>query len=135
MRYFPYLYFFYLFPSFSCPINVKRLPYLCNKCGRCVGKCPFGAVPKEAESACRIYVGGTWGKTQRMGTRLAGVYSADEIPAIIEKVILWYKENGRAKERLGAAIDRIGVDHLENALASDDLLARKDAILAAAIQE
>ncbi len=102
----------------------------CTRCGVCVGKCPFGAVPKEAESACRIFVGGTWGKTQRMGTRLRGVYTAEEAPAVIEKVLLWYKENGYAKERLGAAIDRLGAEALEAAIATDDLLARKDEILA-----
>ena len=107
----------------------------CTKCGVCVGKCPFGAVPKEAPSACRIYVGGTWGKKQRMGTRLSGIYSVDDIPAVIEGVILWYKENGLAKERLGAAIDRIGIDALESALASGELLKRKDEILAAPINE
>ncbi len=107
----------------------------CTKCGVCVGKCPFGAVPMEAESVCRIYVGGTWGKTQRVGTLLRGVYTCEEIPAVIEKVMLWYKENGLAKERLGAAIDRIGIDILEAALASDDLLERKEAILASEIKE
>ena len=34
-----------------------------------------------------------------MGTLLAGVYSVDEIPTVIEKVMLWYKENGYLKER------------------------------------
>ena len=103
----------------------------CTKCGVCVGKCPFGAVPKEAESACRIYVGGTWGKKQRMGTLLSGTYTEEEIPAVIEKVMLWFKENAYAKERLGAAIDRIGTEALEAALATNDLLDRKDEILAA----
>ena len=94
----------------------------CTKCGVCVGKCPFGAVPKEAESACRVYVGGTWGKKQRMGTLLAGTFTEDDALRVIEKVMLWYKENGYAKERLGAAVDRLGVDALEAALATDDLL-------------
>jgi hypothetical protein len=49
--------------------------------------------------------------------------------------MLWFKENAYAKERLGAAIDRIGVEQLEKALASDDLIARKEAILAAPIKE
>jgi len=102
----------------------------CTKCGVCVGKCPFGAVPKEAESGCRIFVGGTWGKTQRMGTRLSEIYTCDEIPTVIEKVMLWYKENGQPKERLGATIDRLGVDTLEAALKTDDLLDRKDDIWA-----
>ena len=101
----------------------------CTSCGVCVGKCPFGAVPKEAASACRIFVGGTWGKTQRMGTLLNSVYSADEVPSVIEKVMLWYKENGYVKERLGATVDRIGTDALEAALATNELLDRKEEIL------
>ncbi len=107
----------------------------CLKCGVCIGKCPFGAVPKSADSACRIYVGGTWGKIRRMGTPLARTYSEDEIPSVIEKVILWYKENGYAKERLGAAIDRLGADKLESAIATDDLLVRKAEIIEAPIKE
>ena len=107
----------------------------CTKCGVCVGKCPFGAVPKEAESACRVFVGGTWGKTQRMGTLLSTVYSVDEIPTVIEKVMLWYKENGYVKERLGAAIDRLGAESLEAAIADDGLLLRKEEILSKALLE
>ena len=107
----------------------------CTSCGVCVGKCPFGAVPKEATSVCRIFVGGTWGKTQRMGTLLSSVYSADEVPSVIEKVMLWYKENGYVKERLGATVDRIGTDALEAAIATDDLITRKDDILAKPLLE
>ena len=107
----------------------------CTSCGVCVGKCPFGAVPKEAASVCRIFVGGTWGKTQRMGTLLNNVYSADEVPTVIEKVMLWYKENGYVKERLGATVDRIGTDALEAAIATDDLITRKDDILAKPLLE
>ena len=107
----------------------------CTKCGVCVGKCPFGAVPKTAESACRVFVGGTWGKTQRMGTRLSSVYTPDEIPTVIEKVMLWYKENGYAKERLGATVDRLGTEALESALATNDLLDRKEEIIAKPLLE
>ena len=106
---------------------------ICTHCGVCIGKCPFGAAPKEAISGCRIYVGGTWGKKQRMGTLLSPIFTEEEIPEIIEKVMLWYKEHGYAKERLGATIDRIGADKLEAALLSNDLLERKDSILAAPI--
>ena len=106
----------------------------CTKCGVCVGKCPFGAVPKEAESACRIYVGGTWGKHTRMGTRLSRYYREDELETITEKVILWFRENGYQKERLGAAIDRVGVEAFERALEGSDLLDRKAEILAAELK-
>ncbi len=107
----------------------------CTKCGVCVGKCPFGAFPKEAEAACRIFVGGTWGKTQRMGTLLRGTYTPDDVPNVIEKVLLWYKENGYVKERLGATVDRLGADVLEKALSTDELLARKEEILALPLRE
>lgn len=127
----------------SCPtkavsvVNGKAVidTSTCTSCGVCVGKCPFGAVPKEAASVCRIFVGGTWGKTQRMGTLLNSVYSADEVPTVIEKVMLWYKENGYVKERLGATIDRIGTDALEVALASNELLDRKEEIIAKPLLE
>ena len=107
----------------------------CTNCGVCVGKCPFGSVPKEAGSVCRIFVGGTWGKTQRMGTLLNSVYSADEVPSVIEKVMLWYKENGYVKERLGAAIDRLGANEFEVAIKGNDLIDRRDEILAKPLLE
>ncbi|MBQ8345436.1 MAG: 4Fe-4S binding protein [Clostridia bacterium] len=107
----------------------------CTQCGVCVGKCPFGAFAKEVPALCRVFVGGTWGKTRRMGTPLSNLYSEEEIPAVIEKVLLWYKENGYAKERLGAAIDRLGIETLEEAIADDSLLLRKETILAAPVLE
>ena len=107
----------------------------CTKCGVCVGKCPFGATPKQAEARCRVFVGGTWGKTQRMGTALGGTYTVEQIPDVIEKVMLWYKQNGYAKERLGATVDRVGIDALEAALCSDTLLAERERILSAPILE
>ena len=106
----------------------------CKSCGVCVGKCPFGAFAKDVNSYCRIFVGGTWGKTQRNGTLLTGLYAPSEVCDVIEKVMLWYKENGYAKERLGAAIDRLGIDALERAIEGDDLFIRRDEILAKEIK-
>lgn len=101
----------------------------CLSCGVCVGKCPFGAVAKEAQTVYQIYVGGTWGKRTRMGTPLSRFVTEEEILPILEKTMLWYKENGNTKERLGLTIDRLGIEHLENALFSEDILARRDEIL------
>ena len=107
----------------------------CTHCGVCVGKCPFGAVPKEAESRCRVFVGGTWGKKTRMGTALSRMVSESEVYELIEKTMLWFKDNAYAKERLGMAIDRVGVDKLEQALFSNELLEHKDEILAAEMKQ
>ena len=99
-------------------------------CGVCTGKCPFGAVENESRVLYRIFVGGTWGKHTRMGTSLSRLVSEEEIIPILEKTILWYKENALPKERLGRTIDRVGFDSMEKALFSDELLTRKAEILA-----
>ncbi len=107
----------------------------CIHCGLCVGKCPFGAVPKEAASVCTIYAGGTWGKYQRIGTPLSRMVPEEEVADYVERIFLWYRENGYVKERLGAAIDRVGLETFEKAIFEGDLLERKEEILSAPLKE
>jgi len=97
--------------------------------------CRATAESGEKINACKVYVGGTWGKTQRTGTQLTNTYSEDEVLTVIEKIMLWYKENGYSKERLGAAIDRIGIESLEAAIENNDIINRKEAIISAPILE
>ena len=66
-----------------------------------------------------------------MGSAFPRLVDKDEIIPLLEKTMLWFRENAYQKERLGAAIDRIGEDALFAALESNDLLDRKDEILAA----
>ncbi len=79
----------------------------------------------------RIFVGGTFGKKNRIGTPLPRLVERKEIFPFLEKTILWFRENAYYKERLGAAIDRIGIEKFEEELFSEDLLLRKEEILAA----
>lgn len=102
----------------------------CLTCGVCVGKCPFKAVAHESKTMYKIFVGGTWGKRTRMGTALSRLVEEEEIYSILEKTLLWFRENAYAKERLGMAIDRIGIDKLEESLFGSDLINRKQEILA-----
>ena len=102
----------------------------CISCGVCVGKCPFGAVAAESETRYQIFLGGTWGKHTRMGTPVSRLVGEDEVLPILEKSILWFKENGQPKERFGKAIDRIGVEKAEAEILGDEILARKAEILA-----
>ena len=62
-------------------------------------------------------------------TLLNGMYSVQDVATVIEKVMLWYRENGYVKERLGATVDRLGIDALEKALKNSDLIDRKQEIL------
>lgn len=103
----------------------------CKTCGVCSEKCPFDAVRRHNHVLYQIYVGGTWGKKTRVGTPLSRLVEREEIFPILEKTMLWFKENARGKERLGMVIDRVGEEEMEKALFSDDLLMRKEEILAA----
>ncbi len=123
----------------SCPVKAAALTdgklkiddAACKTCGVCTGKCPFKAVKHDTETLYQIYVGGTWGKATRMGTALSRLVREEEIFPILEKTMLWFKENGLPKERLGKTIDRIGAEKMEAALMSSNLLDRKEEILSA----
>ncbi len=108
---------------------------LCLNCGVCTGKCPFKAISHDSETLYQIYIGGTWGKRTRMGTPLSRLVTSDEVLPILEKTMLWFKENAYSKERLGLCVDRVGVDKLERDIFTDDLLERKEEILAAEIKQ
>ena len=122
----------------ACPIKIVEMidgmPYIdskkCITCGNCVGKCPFDAVDPSVKPLYKVFVGGTWGKSARMGSALSEMVEENEILPILEKSMLWFRENGYQKERFGTTIDRVGFDKLEKALREDDLLERKEEILA-----
>ncbi len=126
----------------ACPMKAAKvvdrkltIDDSCLSCGVCTGKCPFKAISHESETMYQIYIGGTWGKRTRMGTPLSRLVREDEVLPILEKTMLWFKENGYSKERLGLCIDRLGAEKLENDIFSDDLLYRKEEILAAEIKQ
>ena len=52
-----------------------------------------------------------------------------EIEPLLEKTMLWFKENAMPKERLGKAIDRLGIEKFEHDVFSDELLNRREEIL------
>ena len=106
----------------------------CTSCGVCVGKCPFKAVAHESERRLMIYIGGTWGKRPRMGTPLPRLVAEEEVFPLVEKTLLGFTANAFLNERLGVALDRIGVEKaIAQILDSDELLERKDEILAAPV--
>jgi len=112
----------------SCPMGAVSLKDgkakidtdKCIDCGVCSsGKCPFGAFERHDRALYKIFVGGTWGKTTRMGTPLSRYVEREEIFPLLEKSMLWFRENALPKERFGKAIDRLGIDALEASLFSD----------------
>ena len=102
---------------------------LCNNCGRCAGKCPFGAFG-EGKQAWKVCIGGRWGKKVGQGQPLGRLFtSEEEVLATVEKTILFYREQGLPGERFADTIARLGFENVEREILSDDILGRKDEIL------
>ena len=67
----------------------------------------------------KICIGGRWGKNIAQGQPLSKIFiSEEEVLYIIEKIILFYKENGQEKERFADTIARIGFEEVEKQLLS-----------------
>lgn len=120
----------------TCPMKAAHMkddmleidPSVCNSCGRCVEKCPFGAIP-TGKTGYRIYVGGRWGKQIRHGSPLTRLFTKEEAVEIVEKAILLFKSKGISGERFGTMVDRLGVEKVEKMLTAPHLLKRKEEIL------
>ena len=103
---------------------------ICNNCGRCAGKCPFG-VFGEGKQAWKVCIGGRWGKKVGQGTPLTKLFtSEEEVLDTVEKVILCYKELGQPGERFADTIARVGFEKINDEILNGDILSRKDQILA-----
>ena len=112
-----------------------------------VGGCPnscvkpslndFGIEGRRTPEGVRfqVYLGGTWGRTTRMGTPYPRLVEEGELFPLLEKTMLWFRENAWQRERLGAAMDRLGAESLLSQLEGDGLLERKEAILSAELQQ
>ena len=73
----------------------------------------------EACPGYKICIGGRWGKKVAQGQPLSKIFtSEEEVLNIIEKSILFYKENGKEKERFADTIERIGFEEVEKQLLS-----------------
>ncbi|MFA7562711.1 MAG: NAD(P)/FAD-dependent oxidoreductase [Methanoculleus sp.] len=61
-------------------------------------------------------VGGKGGGTARLAQELVGGLTEEQALALARKVIAFYQENGKAPERLGDTIERIGFDKFKEAV-------------------
>lgn len=107
----------------ACPIKAAKLEdgkiiigSDCNNCGRCKGKCPFGAVP-EYTNGYKVYIGGRWGKKYANGRPLEKVFiSEEEVLDVVERAILFFRDEGQTGERFSDTIQRLGFDYVQDKL-------------------
>jgi len=107
----------------ACPIKAAKVadgklhidPNACNSCGRCMGKCPFGAA--QYTDGYRVYIGGRWGKKVARGTPLRRLIATEEeVLTIIERAICLFRDEGIVGERFNDTITRLGFDYVEKKL-------------------
>lgn len=108
----------------NCPIKVAQMVdgkiqiHLdeCNHCGRCIGKCPFGAV-NESLTGYKVYIGGRWGKKVAEGRALDRIFtSEEEVIDVVERAILFFRDEGISGERFADTIARLGFDYVQDKL-------------------
>lgn len=120
----------------ACPMKASHLEdgrviidkTICNNCGKCVGKCNFKAIPR-GDVGYKVYIGGRWGKSIRIGTALSRIFTREEALDVVEKAMLLFKESGIKGERFSTTVDRLGTEAVEKVLLSDEILTRKNDIL------
>ncbi len=113
----------------NCPIHVARLEDgkvridagACNHCGRCISKCPFGAV-NESAVGYKVYIGGRWGKRVAEGRPLEKIFtSEEEVLAVTERAILFFRDEGISGERFADTIARLGFDYVQDKLLNSEI--------------
>lgn len=93
----------------------------CNSCGRCKGKCPFGAV-SEYIDGFKVYLGGRWGKKVAHGRAIDRLFtSEEEVMDMVERAILLFRNEGRTGERFADTVDRLGFDYVQDKLLNQQL--------------
>jgi dissimilatory sulfite reductase (desulfoviridin) alpha/beta subunit len=104
-------------------------PSLCNNCGRCASKCPFG-VTADGVEGYKVYIGGRWGKKCARGIPLSKIFTdREEVLSIVEKAILFFKRYGVSGERFADTISRIGFEEAERIILGCELLENKEKII------
>lgn len=86
---------------------------LCNRCGECVGKCPY-KVARESIWGYAVYIGGQKGEERKKGYRLTRTFTTEEsLFSVVERIILIYREEGLMGESFSQTMSRIGFQEIE----------------------
>ncbi len=106
----------------ACPIGHAKVqdgklyvdPSVCNHCGRCLNKCPFG-VAADYVDGFKVCIGGRWGKKIAYGKPLEKIFtSEEEVLDVVEKCICLFRDEGIAGERFADTIERLGFDYVQD---------------------
>jgi len=84
-----------------------------NQCAEtCIKDIGLVGLPK----GWKVLVGGNGGGRPRLAQELAKELSTEEAIALVDKIIEYYKANGKPHRRLGAMIEKMGFDNFKSAV-------------------
>ncbi|MGM9660615.1 MAG: FAD-dependent oxidoreductase [Faecousia sp.] len=124
----------------NCPIKTAKMVdgkisidlNACNNCGRCKGKCPFGAL-EEYQEGYKVVIGGRWGKKVAHGIPLTKLFTTEEeVMDVVEKAILLFRDEGISGERFADTVTRLGFDYVNEKLLKQTI--DKEAILSKTVK-
>ena len=86
----------------------------------CMNSCSESAVKDlgliGTSKGYKILIGGNAGVKPRLADVLADNVSQDDVLPLIDKVVNYYKENGKNYERMGTMIERLGLENVKQTL-------------------
>lgn len=108
----------------GCPMGAAKMidgtlridPEICNHCGRCTSKCPFGAVLRERVGIA-VYIGGCSGKKIVPARPIEKLFvSEEDVLDVVERAILLYQNQGTKGERFADTIARLEFENVQQHL-------------------
>jgi anaerobic sulfite reductase subunit C len=89
-----------------------RIDYArCLNCGKCIQGCPSGTIV-EGTGGFRVQLGGKLGRHPQLAHELPGIYSAQQVIAIVGDCLRLYKKRSRRGERFGQILTSADVAEL-----------------------
>lgn len=76
----------------------------CMACGQCPRECPTGTLETGA-TGYRVQLGGKLGRHPRLGREMTGIYSEDQVVAIVEVCLNHFKTHSKRGQRFAELVD------------------------------
>ncbi len=87
----------------------------CVRCGACARVCPTQALRRD-DGGYRVLVGGKLGRHPKLAREFARGLDADQVVALVSRIVKTYKAEALGGERLGTLVNRLGWDRFREAV-------------------